>query len=280
MIIDCHAHIFPRKIKNSRELYFKDEKEFSWLYEAPESKLCTAEELIESMDKNRIDKTIVFGFPWNNEDTAKYHNDYVLEKSIRFKDRLIPFACFNPEKDYALSEAERASANKFAGLGELGFYSRDFDPEILSRLVPLMELAREKNMPVIFHSNEQAGHSYPGKAPMTVSGILNFIEKFRNNKIILAHLGGGVLFFNLLKNPPPMENILFDTAAIPFIYKKNIYEILENNFFQDKIVFGTDWPLISPQRYFKDIEANSISNHFKNKLYSENIISFLNADFF
>ncbi|MDY0131596.1 MAG: TatD family hydrolase [Desulforegulaceae bacterium] len=278
MIIDCHAHIFPEKIKNKREIFFENEKEFSWLYKNPKSKLSTAEELIESMDKNKIDKTIVFGFPWNNEDKSKFHNDYVLEKSIKFKKRLIPFACFNPSKDYALKEAKRALKNKFKGFGELGFYTRDFDFEIINKLKPIMKLAQKKSIPVIFHTNEEAGHQYPGKSPMTISGILNFIEEFKKNKIILAHLGGGVLFFNFLKTPPSMENILFDTAAIPFIYKKNIYEILSSDELKDKIVFGTDWPLISPERYFKEIEENNLDNSFKTKLYCENISRFLNLE--
>jgi hypothetical protein len=278
MIIDCHAHTFPEKIKNNRELYFKNENEFSWLYKNPKSKLCTAKELVESMDENKIDKTIVFGFPWNNEENAKFHNDYVKEKTIEFKDRLIPFACFNPEKEYALKEAIRALKNNFKGFGELSFYGSDFDNQIIEKIRPVMELAQKNNVPLIFHANEEAGHKYPGKAPVTVSGILNFIENFKTNKIILAHLGGGILFFNLLKNPPPMDNIYFDTAAIPYIYKKSIYKFLSMTDMEDKIVFGSDWPLLSPERYFKEIEENNLSKSFKNKLFFKNISRFLNPE--
>ncbi|MDY0360705.1 MAG: amidohydrolase family protein [Desulforegulaceae bacterium] len=276
MIIDCHAHIFPEKIKKNRELYFEKEKEFSWLYKNPKSKLCTAKELIESMDKNKINKTIVFGFPWNNKENAEFNNDYVMEKSIQFKDRLIPFACFNPEMEYAEKEAERAFRSKFTGFGELGFYTHDFDEYIIKKLDPIMELSKKNSIPLIFHTNEEAGHNYPGKAPITASGILKFIEKFKSNKILLAHLGGGILFFNLLKNPPQMDNIFFDTAAIPFIYKKNIYEFLSHDLLKDKVVFGSDWPLLSPERYFREINENCLSESFKKKLFFENITAFLN----
>lgn len=73
-----------------------------------------------------------------------------------------------------------------------------------------------------------------------------------------------------------MDNIFFDTAAIPFIYKKNIYEFLSHDLLKDKIVFGSDWPLLSPERYFREISENCLSESFKKKLFFENITAFLN----
>lgn len=275
MIIDCHTHIFPDEIKKSRHEFFHGEDEFSLLYKDPKSRISSAEELIISMDENGIDKSIVFGFPWNSGEFAKSNNDYIIEKSIQYSQRLIPFACFNPVKAYCLKEAERALKNGFTGFGELGLYSSDFTGETLLSLTPLMDMAVENNIPVIFHVNEPCGHIYPGKAPISIRGIDLFIERFRKNRIILAHLGGGFPFFSLLKKPPNIENILFDTAALPFLYKKNIYEIMESMGLNDKIVFGSDWPLISPERYISEINGNDISEKFKDRILSENIMNFL-----
>jgi predicted TIM-barrel fold metal-dependent hydrolase len=275
MIIDAHTHIFPENIKNSRTSYFNSEKEFELLYKQPGSKLCTAEELIESMDKNEIDKSIVFGFPWNKKETAEFHNDYIIEKYEKYHDRLIPFACFNPVKEYAQKEALRCIRNGFKGLGELALYKSDFTDEILDKITSVMNAAEEKSLPVMFHTNEEAGHDYPGKAPVTIKGTLDFIQRFKSNRLILAHLGGGTLFFNLLKNPPDMKNAVFDTAALPFLYKKSIYKLIENSELEDKIIFGSDWPLINPGRYFREIESNVVSKEFKEKIFYKNISDFL-----
>lgn len=275
MIIDCHTHIFPNKIKLNREDFFHGEKEFSLLYENPDSKISNAEELIASMDKNHIEKAVVFGFPWNNKEKAVFNNDYIMEKALEYKDRLIPFACFSPVADYAPEEAKRCLKNNFRGFGELGVYTSDFTDEIIAKFKPVMDLARKNNLPVMVHVNEPIGHDYPGKAPVSLKGILNFISKFSENKIILAHLGGGLPFYSMLKKPPELKNVLFDIAAIPYIYKKNIYEIIEKTDMDSKIAFGSDWPLIPPSRYIKEIQENKISNEFKSKIFSENIKNFL-----
>jgi predicted TIM-barrel fold metal-dependent hydrolase len=138
-----------------------------------------------------------------------------------------------------------------------------------------MNAAEEKSLPVMFHTNEEAGHDYPGKAPVTMHGTLNFIQRFKSNRLILAHLGGGTLFFNLLKNPPDMQNAVFDTAALPFLYKKSIYKLIENSELEDKIIFGSDWPLINPGRYFREIESNVVSKEFQEKIFYKNISDFL-----
>lgn len=275
MIIDCHTHIFPEFIKKNRQDYFHLESEFRLLYQSQKSKIDTLYDLLKSMDENRIEKSIVFGFPWNLEENAKIHNDYILDAASKNRDRLIPFSCFNPIKDYAFKEAKRCLDLGFSGFGELGIYKDDFTDLNLIKIRPVMDIAKEKSIPIIFHTNEPCGHIYPGKAPISLKGIESFIQSFKGNKIILAHLGGGLPFYSLLKKPPNTDNIIFDIAAVPFIYKKNIYQILEKIGLQDKIVFGSDSPLISPKRYIKEIDESLISKEFRDKIFYKNIKNFL-----
>ena len=65
MIIDFHTHIFPKDICEHRDNYFQGEPEFRLLYDSPKSRLVGATELISAMDEQGIDKSVVFGFPWN-----------------------------------------------------------------------------------------------------------------------------------------------------------------------------------------------------------------------
>ena len=55
------------------------------------------------------------------------------------------------------------------------------------------------------------------------------------------------------------KNVWFDTAASPFLYQPNIYRIAEEIIGPDKIVFGSDYPLINPSRYFQDLDAVTLS---------------------
>ena len=92
MIIDIHTHIFPPSVKEKREDFF-GENSFRLLYSDRKSKIITAEEIIDAMDENGIDKSVVFGFPWKEEKNYRMNNDYVIEAVKRFPDRLIGFAC-------------------------------------------------------------------------------------------------------------------------------------------------------------------------------------------
>ncbi|RPJ13703.1 MAG: amidohydrolase, partial [Desulfobacteraceae bacterium] len=77
MIIDFNTHIFPAKLFENREKYYANEPAFELLYSSPKSKLAGAETLIEAMDENSVDKSVVFGFPWKNGEFFRMHNDYI-----------------------------------------------------------------------------------------------------------------------------------------------------------------------------------------------------------
>lgn len=132
-------------------------------------------------------------------------------------------------------------------------------------------------MPVLIHTNEPLGHLYPGKTPNTLGQIYRLIRKFPDNKIILAHWGGGIFFFNLLKKEvkETLSNVYFDTAASPFLYDPEIYRVAKNIAGLDKILFGTDFPLLKPERYFKEFEKAGLSAEEKERICGVNAAELL-----
>ena len=183
MIIDFHAHIFPADLRNDRQNYFASEAAFKLLYSSPKAKMIGAKELVNAMDAEGIDKTVVFGFPWQNAEHFQRHNDYVLEAVNRFPDRLIGFGCFDPLHSNAARETARCLEGGLSGIGELAFYESGFEDNALEKLAPVMEICRAKNVPVTMHTNEPVGHDYPGKTPNTLAQIYQMVKKFNNNKI-------------------------------------------------------------------------------------------------
>jgi predicted TIM-barrel fold metal-dependent hydrolase len=126
----------------------------------------------------------------------------------------------------------------------------------LDKLAPLMEICLDKDLPFLMHTNEPVGHLYPGKTPNTLKQIYALVTRFPENKIVLAHWGGGIFFFNLLKKEVKdhLKNVYFDTAASPFLYDPSIYRYAVEIAGVDKILFGSDFPLLKPARYFKELE--------------------------
>ncbi len=261
MIIDFHTHIFPKEIRKNREKYFPDEPAFKLLYSSPESKLAGITDITASMDIEGIDKSVVFGFPWKNPDLSKKHNDYILKAIDRFPERLAGFCCIDPFNKNAVPEVVRCLEAGLSGVGEIAFYQSGIDEASQKKLKPLMEICEDKNLPVLIHTNEPVGHLYPGKTPNTFKQIYSLIRKFSNNKIVLAHWGGGMFFFNLLKKEigKYLKNVYFDTAASPFLYYPQIYQIAIQIIGKNKILFGSDFPLLKPNRYFREFKKAGLS---------------------
>ena len=262
-IIDIHSHIFPAEIRTRREVYFSDEPAFKKLYQSPKSQLIGAKEMLAAMDENRIDKAVIFGFPWKQPDLFKTHNDYICEVVNRYPDRFIGLGCFDPFSEGADEETQRClQQGGLSGIGELAFYQSGINRFVLDRLQPVMKICQAHNLPVLIHTNEPIGHNYPGKTPNTLSQIYRLIDTFPQNKIILAHWGGGLFFFSLLKKEVKqrLTHVFFDTAASPYLYDPNVYRLAVDLIGVEKILFGSDYPLLPPARYFDEMRAAGLSD--------------------
>ncbi|MFC1881094.1 amidohydrolase family protein [Thermodesulfobacteriota bacterium] len=261
MIIDVHTHIFPSAIRQNRQKFFPSESAFKLLYQSPKARLIGGQELISVMDASRVDQAVVFGFPWTNIELAKTHNDYILEMVQQYPDRFIGLGCFDPASPGAAAEAERCLAGGLCGIGELAFYQSGIDDSTLEQLEPIMGMCAERSLPVLIHTNEPVGHDYHGKTPITLSQIYGLIKRFADNKIVLAHWGGGLFFYTLMKKEvkKSLKNVYFDTAASPYLYDPEVYQIAIKFAGIDKILFGSDYPLLSPEKYFSEMQQSGLA---------------------
>lgn len=262
MRIDVHTHIFAPEIVRDRHHYFDGEPVFKALYDSPRARLATAESLVEAMARNAIDRAVVFGFPWHQAELAARHNDYVLEAAARHAPTLIPFACVHPLMPASGREAERCLAQGAAGLGELAIYEPSTATLALPCFDELVGCCRSHGAVMLVHANEPVGHPYPGKSPMGLAFYYALAALAGDLTLILAHWGGGLGFFQLLKKETSevLRNVYYDTAASPFLYKPAIYAHMAAIVGEERILFGSDFPLISPDRYFKEMTEAGLTS--------------------
>jgi predicted TIM-barrel fold metal-dependent hydrolase len=276
MIIDFHTHIFPSFIRNKRDLFFSEEPAFELLYQSPESRLAGSEELIENMDEEGVHKSVVFGFPWESSDRFRMHNDYIIESVQRYPDRLIGFCSFSLLSPQAPEEAERCFVSGLSGIGELAMYTTDF-PLQDTALGDIMALCSQYDVPLLLHTNEPVGHTYPGKTAMTLKDLYGFLKRYPSNRIVLAHWGGGLFFYGLMKREVKeiLNNVWFDTAASPYLYDPDVYRVAGDIIGNEKIIFGSDYPLLKPGRYFGEMKSANLSSQSFKKITGENAASLL-----
>lgn len=273
MIIDSHTHIFSGEVKQDRSRYFDKEPEFKLLYDSPKARINIIEDLIESMDRNRVDLSVICGFPWRNPDHTRRNNDIIIDSVQKYPDRIKGLACFDAAWKGAADETKRCLDAGLCGAGELAFYLSGIDKKAIDYLDPVMAVLRQNgNLPCMIHTNEPIGHPYPGKTPVTLEQIYTLAKTFPDNKIILAHWGGGIFLYHVMKKETKtvLKNIWYDTAASPFLYESCIYDIAAGAGIIDKVLFGTDYPLLSPQRYYKEIEATHLDARQKENVLGKN----------
>jgi predicted TIM-barrel fold metal-dependent hydrolase len=278
MIIDFHTHIFFREIRDDRKAYFDSEPEFAALYRSPKSKLVGAKALIASMDDKGVDKAVVFGFPWRNPELFKKHNDYVISMVDKYPGRLIGFASFDLFSAQAGQETERCLDHGLSGIGEIAFYNSGIDAAALEQMAPVLSICLQKELPVLIHTNEPVGHHYPGKTPNTLAQIYGLIKRFPENNIVLAHWGGGLFFYTVMKKEVKdcLKNVYFDTAASPFVYDPVIYRLGIQTAGIDKILFGSDYPLLKPSRYFEEFSNAGLTQNEIKSIQGANAAKLLN----
>ncbi|MBA7627246.1 hypothetical protein ES703_34708 [subsurface metagenome] len=67
-----------------------------------------------------------------------------------------------------------------------------------------------------------------------------------------------------------MSNVYFDTAASPFLYSPQVYSQVAQLVGGDKILFGSDYPLLAQSRFLKEIDSLDLSQETKNSILSGN----------
>jgi predicted TIM-barrel fold metal-dependent hydrolase len=145
--------------------------------------------------------------------------------------------------------------------------------QAIETMKPILNQMEKQNIPLMLHVNELLGHSYPGKGMTPLERFYELILSFPNLPILLAHWGGGLPFYELMPEVvKAMTNVYYDTAASPFLYSKKIYAIVSEIVGARKILFGTDFPLISPRRYFQELKESGLSKEDRENILGLNFL--------
>jgi predicted TIM-barrel fold metal-dependent hydrolase len=175
---------------------------------------------------------------------------------MSYPERLSGFAVVSPAERGAAHEIERACDAGLRGVGELFPSGQRFDIADAALTAAFTGVCAERGIPVLVHANEPVGHYYPGKTDTTLRQLELFVEHSPDNDIILAHWGGGLLFYEAMPEiRRKFARVFYDCAASPFLYDSRIYETARQLGLESKILFGSDYPLISISRYTTELGA-------------------------
>ena len=272
MIIDFHTHVFPPQIKKNRNKYIDSDPCFAILYSNPKAKLATADELIASMDEAGVDISVIVNIGWTTHELCVETNDYILESVARYPNRLIGFCAVQPQSyEAAVDEIERCARGGIRGVGELRPDMQLLDLRDKEMMEPLVEAMKKYKLILLTHTSEPVGHDYPGKGSITPDMIFPFITSFPDLPIVCAHWGGGLPFYALMPEvKQAMTNVFFDTAASPLLYSPEIYHQVTQLVGADKILFGSDYPLLAQNRIINELKSSDLPEEAKGQILGGN----------
>lgn len=280
MIIDFHTHILPPRIRENRHRYSGCDPGFDLLYNDPKAKIATAEEVIESMDKEGVDVAVVLNIGWASHELCFETNDYILEAVARYPKRLVGFCAVQPlAGDKAVVELERCAKGGAKGIGELRSDTQGFDLANVAIMGPIVQMAMKQRLVLLTHASESVGHIYLGKGEITPGLLYRFITNFPDLPLVCAHWGGGLPFYALMPEvAKALANVYFDTAASPWLYRDDIFRYVAEIIGVERILYGSDFPLMKQSKLIKSIRGLDLSEKAKSMILGGNARRLLALD--
>jgi uncharacterized protein len=202
-------------------------------------------------------------------------NEEIIEVAAANADVLIPFASIDPGKGArAVAEAKRL----IAGQGVRGF---KFHPNLQAfypndrDVYPLYEVIAEAGLPAIFHTGHSGiGSGLPGGGgirlkysnPMYVDDVA---VDFPELPIVLAHPSfpwqDEAISVALHK-----QQVWIDLSGwSPKYFPENLVRYA-NTLLKDRVLFGSDYPLITPDRWLADFEHAAFKDEVRPLVLKEN----------
>jgi len=261
MLIDFHTHLFPPEICKQRERYCARDPWFNELYSTPNVHIANAEDLIAEMEASGVAASVAFSFGWTDLGLIEETNNYILDAMRRYPQRIYGMAVLQPlATSHAVCELERCAQAGMIGLGELMPHGQSYRLSDTHLLTPLMEVVRHYRLLVLSHCSEPVGHIYPGKGNVSLPDIVTFLTAFPDINFVAAHWGGGLPFYTLMPEIRRITtHVWYDTAATIYLYHNTIFPVVADLVGADRILFASDYGLLSQRRVLDHIRQSGLS---------------------
>ncbi len=237
--------------------------------------LRTFEQMLEEYTRCGVEKLVLFA--WDAETTSRMPrvtNEFVAKVAERYPERIVGFASVDPHKKSAVKDLEYAIRElNLTGL-KLHPQVQAFEPNDTA-YYPLYLKCVELGVPVTFHT----GSTYWGAGLEGGGGVkLRFSDPmllddvaadFPELKLIMAHPGwpwqDEQLAIATHKN-----NVYIDLSGWSPKYFQPLLITYMSKLIPQKFLFGTDYPMLSPQRWLQDFETLGMSPEIKAMILREN----------
>lgn len=269
---DAHGHLsLPGEVLDAAARYFR----------APTERLTIDETAAYYRERSMaavvftVDATTKLGHAPNS-------TEEIVRGAARNNDVLIPFGSVDPHAPDAVDRA-RYQAEE---LGVRGFKFhptlQDFDPSD-ERWYPIYEVIAEHGLVALFHTGQTGiGARMPGGFGLRLA---------LSNPMLLDTVAAAFPQLDIVMAHPSVP--WQDEAISVATHKGNVYIDLSgwspkyfpeslvrqaSSVLQDKVLFGSDFPLLTPERWMADFAALPVKDEVRPKILRDNAVRLLGLD--
>jgi len=232
MVIDIHTHAWPEKVSQKARENLESSFRVKLVGEP------TLDTLLKFMDKNAIDVSVICAVAIKPEQ-VKSINDWLF--SIRSK-RIKVFCALHPDYPLWKDELERIKDKGDGIKFQPEFQNFYIDEE---RVYPVYSMIEKLKIPILFHCGEElSGTQLVRSSPFR---LIKVREAFPKLKIIAGHFGGFRLWDEVKKYLLGKDIYLDTSFFFDYLPKEEVKSLLLSHR-QDRLVFGSDFPLIDQKK--------------------------------
>ena len=222
------------------------------------------EDLIRVMDSAGVDMACLFNIHRGN---ASFGNDEVAKALARYPDRFVGFAFVTP---YYPEEVEN---ELLRAIDRLKMRAIKIYPPYFGRSVEdpawegIFKFANERGLTIISHTDVTGGPSNP-------SFFVPLAQKYKNVKWVLGHAGvtppGRI---EAIEAARKCSNIYLEICSSYSTFGS--VEFLVNGAGEDRVLFGSDMPLMDPRIHLGRVMTADTSEEARHKVLGENALRLL-----
>ena len=278
--IDIHTHAEEPCGCHADDGYDDLQQSMARYFHAPWSEPPTVSQTAEHYRKQNVAAVI---FPVDAERETgyrRYSNEEVAEIASKNDDVLIPFASIDPAKGKVGAREARRLVREFGVQGfkfhptMQGFFPND------RSAYPLYEAIAETGKPALFHTGQTGvgagmrggnGMRLKYSNPMYIDDVAT---DFPDMPIILAH-PSFPWQEEALAVATHKPNVYIDLSGWSPKYFPPILVRYANTLLKRKVLFGSDWPMITPERWLADFEKIEVKDDVRPLILKENAAKLL-----
>ena len=214
------------------------------------------------MKKAGISKSLVCSCATTEHQVSSI-NDMFYAESLAHKE-FVCLGTLHPAMDNPYAEIDKIVKYNLKGIKlHPDFQKFNIDDE---RMIDVYKYIAKCKLPVLFHTGDDR---YDYSSPKRLRRV---VDKVPDLKCTAAHLGG-YRKWDEAKKYLVHENVYVDTCSSLYFLPKEMSLELLDIYGEDKVLFGTDFPMQNATDELKLVESLNLSEEFKEKLFYKNFIS-------